>query len=467
VLLVAVTALAGLLRFYKLGQWSFWIDEIFTLGRVQAHYSTLEATLRNVPPQTNWIPFSLLFTSGFLQVLGVSEWTVRLAPAIIGTLSVPILYWPVRKYFSIRVALIFALLLAISPWHIQWSQNARFYPALMLFYNLALFATFWGVEEDRPLAILSGIAFFYLALSERILGFFLVPVVISYLLCVWLLPFEKPAGFHLKNLSILALPLLIGLIVEGLSWLTAGTSRFFGDFGDFIGSAIDSPVRILILIFFSIGLPIVAIAPFSGGWLMWQRSRGGLLLLLAAIVPVFLLISTSAYLFTVERYALITLPAWLVLSAVAVDRLASWLPRHGSWVTAALLTVFLSDAAGSLLMYYQLNNGNRPDWRGAFQYVEQRMEQNDLIVSPWPEIGHYYLGVDTAIEGLNDIDTKALATGDRRVWFVVDSEAVWFAGRNKQWMEENAELLFVWYLRMREQIDMKVYRYDPPRNSMD
>ena len=34
-LLAGITLLALILRFYKLGEWSFWIDEIFTVNRAQ------------------------------------------------------------------------------------------------------------------------------------------------------------------------------------------------------------------------------------------------------------------------------------------------------------------------------------------------------------------------------------------------------------------------------------------------
>lgn len=461
-LLAGIVLVAAVLRFYKLGEWSFWIDEIYTLNRVQAHYSSLATAWYYLPPNTNWVPVSLLLTAGVFESFGIDEWSARLAPALLGIVTVPLLFVPIRRYFGVRTALLFALLLALAPWHLQWSQNARFYTALVLFYNLALFSLYWGLEEDRPAAILLGFAFLYLALSERILGFFLIPVIASYVLCLWLLPFARPAGWRRRNLLLLALPVLAGLLIEGLSRLTAGGSRFFGDFGGFVGNPIDSPVRILILIFFAIGLPLVAVAPFSASWLLRQRSRAGLLVAIGATVPVIMLLALSPSLFVVERYALITLPAWLLLAAVALERLAAWLTQQGRWLALALAAIFVADALGAYLMYYQLNNGNRPDWRGAFHYVESQKAAEDLIVAPWPEIGHYYLGEEHEILSLNEIVPAELESGDRRVWFVVDSEAVWFAGRNKQWMEENAELLFVWYLRMREQIDMKVYRYDPP-----
>jgi 4-amino-4-deoxy-L-arabinose transferase-like glycosyltransferase len=397
--------------------------------------------------------------SAAINSLGVNEWSARVVPAVIGVLSIPILYLPVKRLFGSRVALLAALFLAVSPWHITWSQNARFYPALMLFYNLALFAVFFGLEFNRRLYLLLSLPLFYLALSERLLAVYLVPVIAIYLSAVLLLRFPRPSGLNRSNVVILLIPVFAGLLIEVGSLLLTGSSRFFGD-AFFIDKAIDSPVRILILIFFSIGLPVVVLALFSGGWLVRQRSRPGLFLLISAAIPVLLLIGLSPWIFTVERYALITLPAWLTLAALAVDKLLAWLPQPGKWLAVAIISLVLADAAGSHLMYFQLNNGNRPDWRGAFAYVDARKDTDDLIVTTWPEIGHFYLGSDQEIIGLADVNPAELARDGRTMWFVIDSEAVWFAPEgHKQWVENNAELLLVWYLRVREQINLKVYHY--------
>jgi mannosyltransferase len=462
-LLGLIVLVAAVLRFYKLGAWSLWIDEVFTINRAQAHYSSLELMLRNIPPHTNWVPVSLLFISGAMSALGINEWSVRLVPALIGILSIPILYFVTSKVFGTRVALISALLLAVSPWHIMWSQNGRFYTALMLFYLLTATAIYFGLEYNKPWYLVAALPLFYLALSERMIAAFVVPVIIVYLLLLVILPFTKPPGLNWKNLLILSIPLIAGLLIELLSLVTGGGSRFFGDSGDFVGNAIDSPARILILIFFSIGLPIVVLGLFGGGWLVWQRSRPGLFLLVSALVPILLLIGISPWVFVVERYALITLPAWLVLTAVTLDRLLAWLPRQGLWAGIGVLALLLVHAAGEHLSYYALNNGNRLDWRGAYAYVASQKAPDDLAVSDRPEIGQYYLGENEPIIDLKEIPAAELAALDQTAWFVVDSHGIWAVPpENKEWLENNAELLFVWYLRVREQIDLKVYRYEPP-----
>ena len=172
--LAAITLLAIVLRFYKLGEWSFWIDEIFTVRRVQAHIN-----VETIIDQW-WQPsLSLILTGGVLHVLGVSEWSARLVSAVIGIISIPVLYFPIKRLFGPGVGLVAALLLAVSPWHLYWSQNARFCTSLMLLYSLAFFAFFFGIERDRPRYILVFLLLLFLAQGERLIALLLVPVVVG------------------------------------------------------------------------------------------------------------------------------------------------------------------------------------------------------------------------------------------------------------------------------------------------
>jgi len=133
--LAAILLLAILLRFYKLGEWSFWLDELRTVERAQSHVNP-EAIIGQW-----WQPsLSLILTGGTLDLLGTSEWSARLVSAIIGIVSIPALYYPVKRLFGGQAGLVASFLLAISPWHLYWSQNARFYTSLLLLYSLALLA---------------------------------------------------------------------------------------------------------------------------------------------------------------------------------------------------------------------------------------------------------------------------------------------------------------------------------------
>jgi mannosyltransferase len=157
--LAAITLLPFVLRFYKLGEWSFWIDEYVTIKH--SHNLTWSSSL------LFGRKLSYLFIKLALLFFGESEWTARFIPALIGLISIPLLYWIVKKFFDLPIAIFCATLLAISPWHIYWSQNARFYTQFLLFYNISIFSFYIGLEQDKSIYYIASLLAFFL-LSYRI-----------------------------------------------------------------------------------------------------------------------------------------------------------------------------------------------------------------------------------------------------------------------------------------------------------
>jgi mannosyltransferase len=461
VLVVAVSLLGAGLRFYKLGEWSFWIDELFTIGRIQAHFSSAEAIRNNIPPAATWLPLSLLLTSGALRILGISEWSSRLVPALIGILSIPALYLPIKKVFSSRVGLIAALLLAISPWHLTWSQNARFYTAMLLLYSLSLLAFYLGLERNRPWVIVLGLLLFYLALSERLTAAFLVPTVAVYLILLRFLSFGKPPGLRRRILLLLFIPVVAGCIVEGHALVTTGTSRLFGDLSWFLLYRNYTPLKLMSVISYDIGVPLMCLATFGAYYLLKQRSRIGLLLVIGVVLPLVLLLPLSLFMFTEDRYVFGTLPGWTVLAAVAIEEVWRQVRQRPVLLAFSIIALLAADAAADDLLYFRVNNGNRRDWRGAFSLVRERAQVDDLVVAYWPEFGPYYLG--RQIIAWDDISPETVVQSGKRVWFVVDSETVWGDLHKKRWIEQNAELIDVLYLRLPEDLNLRIYLYDPAR----
>ncbi|HNB54746.1 MAG TPA: hypothetical protein PK530_22550, partial [Anaerolineales bacterium] len=75
--LLAIALAGAFLRVYRLGEWSFWGDEMFTVnGREDGfNYNLLRQSL------------SVFLIQTVTKVWGVTEWNARLVPAIIGFLT--------------------------------------------------------------------------------------------------------------------------------------------------------------------------------------------------------------------------------------------------------------------------------------------------------------------------------------------------------------------------------------------
>ncbi|MEA5510377.1 glycosyltransferase family 39 protein [Crocosphaera sp. UHCC 0190] len=94
----------------------------------------------------------------FIKILGLNEFAARMTSAMIGTLTVLIIYYLVKEVFNRRVALSSALLLAIYPWHIQFSRiafRAILFPCL---FCLSLLFFFKSLKQPKYLP-LSGLLF--------------------------------------------------------------------------------------------------------------------------------------------------------------------------------------------------------------------------------------------------------------------------------------------------------------------
>lgn len=450
-LLAGITLIAALLRFYKLGAWSFWGDEILSVVNIEDgfNYNLLRQSL------------GLSLIQVAIGRLGVSEWTARLAPALIGIVSIPILYFPIRKIAGSAAALLTMLFLALSPWHLYWSQNARYYTLLLLFYTLALLTFFVGVEEDRPLYLLLSLLFLGLAARESLLALFLVPILGAYLLLVALLPFQKPPSFRrLPRLALLLLPLLIFAIIFAWPYLRHLPAWFRG-----FGRVNNSPTWIAAGVIYYVRLAIVCFAAATAVYLLTlkrrdRRARIGLLLGVNAALPVAALMLLSTFHYTANRYAFITLVSWLLLAAIGVVELVRHTTNGKRWLAAGALLLLLLDPLSEAALYYRYQNGNRDDWRTAFAYVQENMAPGDRVVVPHQQLAGYYLRQDTL--PFSRFDLSQFDDAQHTTWLIEDLTVVELYPEAYQWLRNEAQLVAMFDVSVQARtFVLRVYRYSP------
>jgi hypothetical protein len=366
---------------------------------------------------------------------------------------------PVKRVFGEQVALIAMLLLAVSPWHIFWSQNARFYTSLMLIYSLALFSFHIGLERNRPHYFVWFYVLFYLAMSERLIAGILIFVIAVYLLLLWRLPFEKPVGLNLRNFLIIATPIIAFLIYEIYLHVAKGDFIFASDL-DLLAPPIDSSIRVLIVIAFSIGIPTLCLGFFSGVDFVFKIRRAGFLFLIAAVLPPLLIVLITPFIFVVERYAFVSLFFWVVLAATGIQTLFALANRNGTVIVLAVIFVLLADAAGENLLYYQINHGNRLKWKEAAEFVRIHMEDGDIIVSTRAPLAGYYL--DRNVLEFQDISSEDFDAIKAPIWFIMDYPGIWHGRHDsKAWIEIHGELLQFSFLRTKEENSLLIYYFDP------
>ena len=70
-------------------------------------------------------------------------------PAILGTLTIPVMFLLGRRLMGSTVGLLAALILALSPFHVRFAQETRMYTALTLNASLALLALSYLLTDAR------------------------------------------------------------------------------------------------------------------------------------------------------------------------------------------------------------------------------------------------------------------------------------------------------------------------------
>ena len=213
-LLIAIVALAAVLRLYKLGSVppSLYWDEVSLGYNAYSILTTGHDEHGKSTPLTNFAAFGDYKPPGYIYaavpaiaLFGLNEFAVRFPSALFGILTVVLTYLMARKLFENEIiAILASFFLAISPWHIQFSRGA-FEANLGLFFSTLGIYTFLKFAKDgSKWLFLSGISFIaamYTFTGQRLF----VPLI----LVVLLIQFKKQV---FKNPGMILVTGIVSLI---------------------------------------------------------------------------------------------------------------------------------------------------------------------------------------------------------------------------------------------------------------
>jgi predicted membrane-bound mannosyltransferase len=145
-ILAAIVAVAAIVRSATLGDQSLDHDETVTAARV-LHPSFL-GTVQVVVSGERSPPLYYALIWVWSRIWGIGAVDLRSLSAIFGTVTVIAAYLAGRELASRRAGLIAAALVALNPYLIWYSQEARSYAALVMFGALGLY--FFARSMSRP-----------------------------------------------------------------------------------------------------------------------------------------------------------------------------------------------------------------------------------------------------------------------------------------------------------------------------
>jgi uncharacterized membrane protein len=360
--LIALTALAAVLRFATLDLQSFWYDEAYT--PVHVLHASLGVTLRAVSHTENTPPLWYVLIWGWSRIWGSGEVALRSLSALAGVLTVPVAWGIGRELAGRRAALLAATLVAVNPLFVWYAQEARAYSLFTLLAALALLCFLRALREptSRRLAAFA-VAGSLALLTHYFAVFLLAPM------CVWLLL----AGYRKRRFAALwavgvvgavgvaLIPLIVAQGGHGTQWIGrwALSSRLeaipqyylTGYSGAPLGHALELFVALLILVGIGYGL-----------WSVLEPSeeRGALVALLLSacgvLIPIALVAFGADYLAPRNLLA-----AMIPLTAlIAVVIVANRSGRVGMAIAGLLALAFLAITI-DINLSPRLQRG---DWRG-------------------------------------------------------------------------------------------------------
>ena len=451
--LLLILSSAALLRFYALSAESFWFDEAYSVwvARHSVSWHIALSTQRIFPP----LYYLCLH---FWLWLGSSEFLVRSLSVWIGLGSIVAVYGLAKQLFDARVGLLSALLLAISPLHIWYSQEARMYILVAALGLCSAYFMLLALREGRSWHWLAYVLSTALLMNAHYFAVFLVPFQNAYVLYLLLRRHARRGVLWHWLLS----QVMVGLLsAVGLAGIFSSESSYWWGLLDTWHGAPTIADLLGLMFSFSLGTTVRGSLIYWGGLflfglcvlgslLAFERrrlslsvDRGLVFAMLYLVVPlgtVFLLSQFRS--FWVLRYIFPFLPPYCIIVARGISRMSSLgeaQSRHLSgesrirppgWILGVLVL-----GAIVLVSFWPIANiyryEQKENWRAAVQYLTAEEQLGDLILlvdeDIWLPFEYYYRG-STRRMGVSrmvtDRDLLAARLGTilpnyNRIWLVL------------------------------------------------
>lgn len=407
--LLLITVIGTGLRIYRLGYQSLWYDEILTF---LSSSGTFTHVLFQTEIETYILPLYYLVVHAFLY-LGEEDVILRIPSLIFGSLSIPLFFLVVREILGAETGVLASFLLAISPFHIFFSQEARPYAMFLFLCLLALYLLQQCLKHKESNWLKLGFA--VVAASTLYCHTVAIPFLMFLALYLVLMGSQiklKEWGGTVSGLTILLLPALyrIMMIQEEsglgrsfeLSYLPYVMWAFSTGFSlgptllelhltDKMNYVIEYlPMIVPILVYIS-GLVLF------GAKKLFQKNRTHFLVLCLFFLLPLMFMSFAAIVISRPfnvRHIIPSLLPFLVFVALGIQNLNK---RPLQFLGVG---IFIVISVFSLKNYYFEDRYHREDYRGASQFLTAHSTQGDLIICmvPYTRTGLlYYLSSDNKL----------------------------------------------------------------------
>jgi len=361
---------AGATRFLLLGRWSLWGDEANT-------YLDTDRLLHGewMVSVKTW-PLFFLLEAPFLRLLrgpcGL-EVALRFLPALSATLAPAVLFRGTRAFLGRAERHLLAGLVVASPWLLFHAQFARHYATLFLFSGVAVVLFLEALRRDRLGTMVHATLWLVAVGLVHPTGWALFAGCLLVALVQPGLPTRRAAATTRPLWIVLVLGVLLAALRFGALRDTLWYKLTHRDAG-----AETLPDLVLGLVY-NLGLPVCVLA-LIGLPRLWRRDRflGAAVVLICGPTLLGLFAVAGLGTWVEQRYWIPVVGLFLIPAAVCLADLGRALGRQGRLLGAAPATLVLVAALPGLLSHYR--DGDRPDLRGAAEFVADRIGADEFVV---------------------------------------------------------------------------------------
>lgn len=442
-----VVLLGTFLRFYRLNARGFWGDEVWTAERSILPVWRIITEYIDLPG-----PVYYLLAHFSLGIIGgeYAEVALRLPSAIIGSLLIIISYFCIRRIYDKYIAFAVSLLLAVCPYLVWYSQDARFYSVIAT----TLFVVWYAF---RQMLILKERKYWYLWIGASLVSLYTQPLTTAIALTSFGIAGVIYLFIQTKQFKSV-LPIFTGAVALAIGYAPVISkviyARFVGGwYGNYVNFSKGQEVFSPTLDNFSyhnnlfISSLIRGFAPDNLRYIFLICACIGIIYLLSkkqwldgllVLTPVILAYCIFVFLrpangfgvryviFLQALYLLLVVLGIKALIPLGISQLKMLKSEHiRSRLSIGLqLVCILPLALSSLYMIYLGYYHFKPnDWRLISNYIREHSEPGDVLIgSSWslPAINWYYTPSEIGLIQLGDHSRTALKylESGNRVWFV-------------------------------------------------
>ncbi len=164
--------------------------------------------------------------------------------------------------------------------------------------------------------------------------------------------------------------------------------------------------------------------------------------------------------FLLAKLQFITLTSWLILASLAVEALFIRANHQSRFLAAGVALILLATPLSDDLLYFKYQNGNRDNWRAAFEFIEKNRKPDEMVVVSDSKIGEYYL--QESVVNFYDFEPTEITQSQQRAWFVEDMTVKEIHGESLTWVHQSTQQVAEFDVNVQARnFRMRVHLYDP------